>query len=476
MRAVVAGRRGCRATGSGRGARLPDQPGRHVPEGLDLGRGAHGDRPPDDPARARARRGRSARAPRAGELGRGARPRARTSRADPAAARPRRRRGVRRGRAHQREGLHAGQVRPGRAPHAATSTTTAGSACRRPQPVPTGPSASTAASPSRWPTSGGADAVLVVGSQPRRDDAATRPAPRRRAVAVGACSWSTPGASATARLTDDGAGIHLAPVPGTDLVVLLALTHVLVDEGLVDEEYVAERTTGWDAVRASVSRWWPERAEAVCGIPAAHAARDRAPARGCGPGARRAGVPTCSPAGASSSRTQGTDGVSAAINLALALGLPGRAGLRLRPAHRSGQRPGRSRARPEERPAARVPDDRRTPRPARTSPRCGAWTPTPSPARVSRPWSCCRGSARRAARERCSCTGPTPRSRPPTSRPCASALGRAGPARRRRLRALRDGPDGRRRAARDPVGRGGGHHDDPRGPRRAPPQGARPAR
>jgi len=113
----------------------------------------------------------------------------------------------------------------------------------------------------------GADAVLVVGSNP----AATMPPLVQHLAGVRAREGLVvvdPRASATARLTDDGGGIHLAPVPGTDLVVLLALTHVLVDEGLVDEHYVATRTTGWDAVRASVSRWWPERAEAVCGIPA----------------------------------------------------------------------------------------------------------------------------------------------------------------------------------------------------------------
>ncbi|HET6968000.1 MAG TPA: molybdopterin-dependent oxidoreductase, partial [Ornithinibacter sp.] len=114
---------------------------------------------------------------------------------------------------------------------------------------------------------GDADAVLVVGSNP----AATMPPLVQHlagARARGGLLVVDPRRSATAALTEGGAGTHLAPVPGTDLVVLLALTHVLVDEGLVDEEYVRERTTGWDAVLASVSRWWPERAESVCGIPA----------------------------------------------------------------------------------------------------------------------------------------------------------------------------------------------------------------
>jgi assimilatory nitrate reductase catalytic subunit len=171
---------------------------------------------------------------------------------------------------------------------------------------------------------GGADAVLVVGSNP----AATMPPLVQHLAGArsrGGLVVVDPRASATARLTDGGAGIHLAAVPGSDLVVLLALTHVLVDEGLVDEEYVTTRTTGWDAVRASVARWWPERAEAVCGIPAdtlratARLLAAAAPAHG------GRGAYVLTGRGLEQS-TQGTDGVSAAINLAVALGLPGRPG------------------------------------------------------------------------------------------------------------------------------------------------------
>ena len=38
--------------------------------------------------------------------------------------------------------------------------------------------------------------------------------------------------------------------------------------GAVDEDYLAERTTGWDDVRESVAGWWPERVERVTGIDA----------------------------------------------------------------------------------------------------------------------------------------------------------------------------------------------------------------
>ncbi|WP_425414798.1 molybdopterin oxidoreductase family protein [Phycicoccus jejuensis] len=171
---------------------------------------------------------------------------------------------------------------------------------------------------------GDADVVLLVGSNP----AETMPPLAQHlagARAQGGLVVVDPRRSATARLTADGGGVHLAPVPGTDLVVLLALTHVLVDEGLVDADYLAARTTGWEDVLASISRWWPERAEAVCGVPAdtlrrvARRLAAAAPVHGGG------GAYVVTGRGMEQS-AHGTDTVSAAITLALALGLPGRRG------------------------------------------------------------------------------------------------------------------------------------------------------
>lgn len=175
---------------------------------------------------------------------------------------------------------------------------------------------------------GGADAVLLLGS----NLAETMPPSVQHLAGVrsrGGLVVVDPRRSATAALTgdpeDQGEGLHLQPVPGTDLVVLLALLHVVVVEGLVDEEYVAARTTGFDDVRRSVMAWWPERAETVCGVPAErlrHVARLLAaasPSRGGG------GAYLLTGRGVEQS-TQGTATVTATVNLALALGLPGRVG------------------------------------------------------------------------------------------------------------------------------------------------------
>ncbi len=176
---------------------------------------------------------------------------------------------------------------------------------------------------------GGADAVLLLGS----NVAETMPPSVQHLAGVrarGGLVVVDPRRSATAALTGEpgdavGQGVHLQPVPGTDLVVLLALLHVVVAEGLADTAYLDARTTGFDDVRRSVAAWWPERAETVCGVPAGrlrHVARLLAAASPVHGGA---GAYVLTGRGVEQS-SQGTATVTAAIDLALALGLPGRVG------------------------------------------------------------------------------------------------------------------------------------------------------
>jgi anaerobic selenocysteine-containing dehydrogenase len=61
---------------------------------------------------------------------------------------------------------------------------------------------------------------------------------------------------------------HVQLLPGTDAALALALMHELVVNGWTDEAYLAEHTVGWEALRERALRWNPERAAAVCGIPA----------------------------------------------------------------------------------------------------------------------------------------------------------------------------------------------------------------
>lgn len=139
------------------------------------------------------------------------------------------------------------------------------------------------------------------------------------AQAAGGLVVVDPRRTATARLADDGRGLHLQPAPGTDLPLLLGLAHVVISERLVDADYVARRTIGFEALRRSVASWWPERVQAVTGVPAPTLRRL---ARRLAAGGRTyiltgRGV---------EQHVDGTDTATAAINLALLLGLPGRPG------------------------------------------------------------------------------------------------------------------------------------------------------
>ncbi|WP_281279928.1 molybdopterin oxidoreductase family protein [Tessaracoccus rhinocerotis] len=137
------------------------------------------------------------------------------------------------------------------------------------------------------------------------------------ARAAGGLLVVDPRRSATADLTADGQGTHLQPLPGTDLALLQGLAHVVLAEGLADHEYLAARTTGLAQLRPALNQWWPERVEAVTGVPA-HRIREVARRLASDP----RGTYVLTGRGVEQ-HADGTDTATAAINLALLLGLPG---------------------------------------------------------------------------------------------------------------------------------------------------------
>ncbi len=163
-----------------------------------------------------------------------------------------------------------------------------------------------------------ADTVLLLGSNVG-DTMPPFLSHLQSARAAGGLIVVDPRRSTTARLTDGGAGIHVTPVAGTDLALLLGLSHVVLAEKLHDTAYLAARTRGLAALRRSVAPWWPERTQAVTGVPAGvirRLARRLAAGRSVyiltGRGVEQ--------------HADGTDTATAAINLALLLGLPGTPG------------------------------------------------------------------------------------------------------------------------------------------------------
>ena len=79
---------------------------------------------------------------------------------------------------------------------------------------------------------------------------------------------------------------HLQLRPGTDVWLINAMMHTILEEGLQNEEYIREHTEGFEAVRDVVARYTPEEAEAVTGIPA-----DRCSVSRAGSSARRSRQP-----------------------------------------------------------------------------------------------------------------------------------------------------------------------------------------
>ena len=61
---------------------------------------------------------------------------------------------------------------------------------------------------------------------------------------------------------------HVQLLPGTDAALALAMMHELIRNDWLDHEYIERHTLGWPALRERALRWTPERASAVCGVPA----------------------------------------------------------------------------------------------------------------------------------------------------------------------------------------------------------------
>jgi assimilatory nitrate reductase catalytic subunit len=171
---------------------------------------------------------------------------------------------------------------------------------------------------------GGAAAVLLLGS----NLAETMPpavAHLSGARAKGGLIVVDPRRSATATLTDDGAGLHLQPVPGTDMVVLLGLLHLVWARGWADDRYLARRTRGAAEVRALAALWWPERVERITGVPVETLERAVDILGAAAPAGGGSGAYVLTGRGVEQ-HVNGTDTVTLAIDLALSLGLCGRTG------------------------------------------------------------------------------------------------------------------------------------------------------
>lgn len=66
--------------------------------------------------------------------------------------------------------------------------------------------------------------------------------------------------------TADRADLYLPIRPGTDLALLNGLLHLLVEEGAIDDEFIAAHTEGWEAMPALLEDYPPARVAEITGL------------------------------------------------------------------------------------------------------------------------------------------------------------------------------------------------------------------
>ena len=109
-----------------------------------------------------------------------------------------------------------------------------------------------------------AELILVIGSNPTSNHPVAATWMKNAAKAGAKIVLADP------RVTDIGkhAWRTLQFKPDTDVAMLNALIHTVIDEGLADQDFIARRTNNFEALRENVKGYSPEAMAPICGIPA----------------------------------------------------------------------------------------------------------------------------------------------------------------------------------------------------------------
>ncbi|MDQ3426646.1 MAG: molybdopterin-dependent oxidoreductase, partial [Gemmatimonadota bacterium] len=120
------------------------------------------------------------------------------------------------------------------------------------------------------------------------------------------------------------ADIHLQMLPGTDVALYNSMLNHVIAAGLLDQQFLADRTHQFDEVKAAVAAYTPEVGAKITGIPAATIR---------GAAEMYAGGPRTSTLWAMglTQHNTGTDIVASLLNLMLACGMIGRWGAAMLP-------------------------------------------------------------------------------------------------------------------------------------------------
>ncbi|MEW8430033.1 MAG: molybdopterin-dependent oxidoreductase, partial [gamma proteobacterium symbiont of Ctena orbiculata] len=165
-----------------------------------------------------------------------------------------------------------------------------------------------------------AEVILIIGSNTTENHPVAATFIKNEAAAGKTLIVMDPRRTAIAR----HASHFLQFKPDTDVALLNAIMHAVIEQGLVDEKFINERTSGYQALEEHLRPYTPETMEQICGIDAQtirEVARIYASSRASiifwGMGV--------------SQHIHGTDNARALISLALICGQIGRPGTGLHP-------------------------------------------------------------------------------------------------------------------------------------------------
>jgi formate dehydrogenase major subunit len=107
-----------------------------------------------------------------------------------------------------------------------------------------------------------AEVIFVIGANPTNNHPVAATWMKNAAKAGAKLILADPRASDLAR----HATYYLQFKADTDVAMLNAMLHVIVSEGLVNEEFIADRTSGYETLAENVKAFSPERMAPICGI------------------------------------------------------------------------------------------------------------------------------------------------------------------------------------------------------------------
>jgi len=109
-----------------------------------------------------------------------------------------------------------------------------------------------------------AEVIFLIGANPISNHPVAATWIKNAAKAGAKLIYADPRRSELAR----HAAYMLQFKPDTDVALLNAMMHTIVEEGLVNEQFVQDRTSGYEALRKNVADYSPEAMAPICGIPA----------------------------------------------------------------------------------------------------------------------------------------------------------------------------------------------------------------